>query len=255
MPVPKYDMKGKVVLITGGRTGIGRAFALAFAGAGADVAVAARTNEKGELDKVAEEIKKLGRRSLAIRADVSVKSDVETMVNETTSKLGDIDILINNAGICPEGFLLDTDEETWDQTMDINVKGVFFCSQAVAKLMVQRKTGNIINMSSTAGLKAFSKITAYCVSKAAVAMLTKTMAKELGDYGIRVNAIAPGIVPTSMGDVLLKNPEHLKATLAARIIKRLGSTDDMVNAALFLASDAASWITGHILPVEGGYLV
>jgi len=255
MSAPKYDMKGKVVLVTGGRTGIGRAFALAFAGAGADVAVCARTNEKSELDKVAEEIKELGRRSLAVKADVSVKSDVNAMVRETCRTLGDIDILINNAGICPFGFLLDTEEEVWDQTMDINVKGTYLCSQAVARVMVARKKGNIINMCSTAGIKAWPNATAYCASKAAVAMLTKTMAKELGDYGIRVNALAPGIVPTAMGDNLLKKPGYLKATISNRIIKRLGSTDDMVNAALFLASDAASWITGHILPVEGGYLV
>ena len=255
MSAAEYDMNGKVVLITGGRTGIGRAFALAFARMGADVAISSRTNPDGQMDKVVDEIHALGRRGLAIISDVSIKKDVDYMVEETTDKLGDIDVLINNAGISPLGFLLDTDEETWDRTMNINAKGLFLCSQAVARLMVRRKTGNIINMSSTAGLKAWPDATAYCASKAAVAMLTKTMAKELGDYGIRVNAIAPGLVPTSMSEKLVNDPEHMKFTIAARLIKRLGTTDDMVHAALFLASDASSWITGHILPVEGGYLV
>ena len=255
MSSAEYDMNGKVVLITGGRTGIGRAFALAFARMGADVAISSRTNPDGQMDKVVDEINALGRRGLAIISDVSIKKDVDYMVEETTDKLGDIDVLINNAGISPLGFLLDTDEETWDRTMNINAKGLFLCSQAVARLMVRRKTGNIINMSSTAGLKAWPDATAYCASKAAVAMLTKTMAKELGDYGIRVNAIAPGLVPTSMSEKLVNNPEHMKFTIAARLIKRLGTTDDMVHAALFLASDASSWITGHILPIEGGYLV
>ncbi len=255
MSAAEYDMNGKVVLITGGRTGIGRAFALAFAQMGADVAISSRTNPDGQMDKVVDEVNALGRRGLAIISDVSIKKDVDYMVEETTDKLGDIDVLINNAGISPLGFLLDTDEETWDRTMNINAKGLFLCSQAVARLMVRRKTGNIINMSSTAGLKAWPDATAYCASKAAVAMLTKTMAKELGDYGIRVNAIAPGLVPTSMSEKLVNDPEHMKFTIAARLIKRLGTTDDMVHAALFLASDASSWITGHILPVEGGYLV
>ncbi len=248
------SMTGKVVLVTGGRTGIGRAFALAFAQAGADVAIVSRTNEKGELDKVAEEIKKLGRRSLAIKADVSIKSDVTAMVEETCRKLGDIDILINNAGICPMGFLLDTEEDTWDQTMDINLKGTYLCSQAVGKIMVKRKKGNIINMSSSAGLKSWPNAVAYCVSKAGVAMLTKAMAKELGAHGIRVNALAPDTVPTSMTAPMLSDPEYAKTSAIKRPIQRLGTTDDMVNAVLFLTSESASWITGQILSVDGGFL-
>jgi NAD(P)-dependent dehydrogenase (short-subunit alcohol dehydrogenase family) len=249
-----FDMSGKVALITGGRTGIGRAFALAFAQAGADVAICSRSNKNNELNKVAGEIEQLGRRSLAIQADVSIKSNVTTMVEETCQKLGGIDILINNAGISPMGFLLDTEEDIWDRTMDINLKGSYLCSQAVGSIMVKHKKGIIINISSTAGLKPWANATAYSVSKAGTAALTRTLAKELGDYGIRVNAIAPGIVPTEMTEDMLSDPEYKKETIAMRLLKRLGSTDDIANAALFLASDAASWITGQILIVDGGYL-
>ncbi len=254
MSIPTYSMAGKVALITGGRTGLGKAFALAFAEAGADVAICSRTDKDGELTAVAEEIKQLGRHSLAIKADVSRKVDVDNMVGKVMDEFGDIDILINNAGINIFKAFLDTDEDTWDQVIDIDLKGCFLCSQAAARIMVERKKGNIINISSMAGLKARSPRAAYCVAKAGVIMLTRVLALELGSYNIRVNAIAPGAVRTPFSEPFFSNPEAVKEALANTPLRRLGETSDIIGAALFLASDAASWITGHTIAIDGGYL-
>jgi len=246
-------MTGKVVLITGGRTGMGRAFALAFAKAGADVAICSRTNEGDGLEAVAEEIRKLGQHALAIKADVSRKNDVENMVKKTIAELGDIDVLINNAGILARGPLLETEEDIWDKLIDTNLKGCYLCSQAVGRAMVKRKKGNIINIASIAGLKPIPLRTAYAISKAGVIMLTRVLARELGSYNIRVNAIAPGTIRTRMSEALISGPEAPEI-LANISLGRFGETNDVIGAALFLASDAASWITGHTLLIDGGFL-
>ena len=257
MSIPNYTMTGKVALITGGRSGIGRAFALAFAEAGADVAICSRTIEGGGLEAVADEIRKLGRRALAIRADVSHKTDVENMAKKTVAELGDIDILINNAGISLRSLqrsLLETEEEAWDKVIDINLKGTYLCSQAVGRLMAEQKKGNIINIASDAGFKALPFLGTYCISKAGVVMLTRVLARELGSYNIRVNAIAPSLVKTPLTEARLSKPGAIEAESANYPLGRIGETDDIVGAALFLASDSASWITGHTLVVDGGFL-
>ena len=253
MSIPNSTMTGKVVLITGGRTGMGRAFALAFAKAGADVAICSRTNEGDGLEAVAEEIRKLGQHALAIKADVSRKNDVENMVKKTIAELGDIDVLINNAGILARGPLLETEEDIWDKLIDTNLKGCYLCSQAVGRTMVKRKKGNIINIASIAGLKPIPLRTAYAISKAGVIMLTRVLARELGSYNIRVNAIAPGTIRTQMSEALISGPEAPEI-LANISLGRFGETNDVIGAALFLASDAASWITGHTLLIDGGFL-
>jgi len=253
MSIPNSAMTGKVVLITGGRTGMGRAFALAFAKAGADVAICSRTNEGDGLEAVAEEIRKLGQHALAIKADVSRKNDVENMVKKTITELGDIDVLINNAGILARGPLLETEEDIWDKLIDTNLKGCYLCSQAVGRAMVKRKKGNIINIASIAGLKPIPLRTAYAISKAGVIMLTRVLARELGSYNIRVNAIAPGTIRTQMSEALISGPEAPEI-LANISLGRFGETNDVIGAALFLASDAASWITGHTLLIDGGFL-
>jgi len=253
MSIPNSTMTGKVVLITGGRTGMGRAFALAFAKAGADVAICSRTNEGDGLEAVAEEIRKLGQHALAIKADVSRKNDVENMVKKTIAELGDIDVLINNAGILARGPLLETEEDIWDKLIDTNLKGCYLCSQAVGRAMVKRKKGNIINIASIAGLKPIPLRTAYAISKAGVIMLTRVLARELGSYNIRVNAIAPGTIRTRMSEALISGPEAPEI-LANISLGRFGETNDVIGAALFLASDAASWITGHTLLIDGGFL-
>ena len=253
MNIPNFTMTGKIALITGGRTGMGRAFALAFAEAGADIVICSRTNEDDGLEAVAAEIKKLGQRALAIRADVSRKDDVENMVKKAIAELGDIDILINNAGILVRGPLLEAVEDIWDRMIDTNLKGCYLCSQAVGRIMVERKRGNIINVASIAGLSSMTLRTAYSISKAGVIMLTRVLARELGSYNIRVNAIAPGTVRTRMSEAVISSPEFAKI-LANTPLGRFGEVNDITGAALFLASDAASWITGHTLLVDGGYL-
>ena len=252
MSIPSLAMAGKVALITGGRTGLGRAFALAFAEAGADVAVCSRTNEGGELEAVADKIRKLGRRALAIRADVSHKADVENMVKKTVAELGNIDVLINNAGVVIWGSLFEAEEDAWDYVIDTNLKGCYLCSQAVGRLMVERKKGVIINIASTAGLRPSLNRTAYSVSKAGLIMLTKVLARELGSHNIRVNAIAPWIVETPITEAMRSEIGTTDIALANVPLGRIGETDDIIGAALFLASDAAGWITGHTIVVDGG---
>jgi len=254
MGAPDLTMTGKVALITGSRRGIGKAFALAFAEAGADIAICDVTYEGGELETVANEIVKIGRRALPIKADISCKADVDEMVKKTIAELGTIDTLINNAGINPLASVFDTDEKTWDRVMDVNVKGYFLCSQAAGRLMVERGSGNIINMASVNGWKALVNRSAYCVSKAGVIMLTKVLAREFGPHKVRVNALAPYITKTPMMEGFLQDPEITRTRLEPLAMRRFGETNDIVGAALFLASDVASWITGHILVVDGGYL-
>ena len=254
MGAPDLTMTGKVALITGSRRGIGKAFALAFAEAGADIAICDVTYEGGELETVANEIVKIGRRALPIKADISCKADVDEMVNKTIAELGTIDTLINNAGINPLASVFETDEDTWDRVMDVNVKGYFLCSQAVGRLMTKRGSGNIINMASVNGWKALVNRSAYCVSKAGVIMLTKVLAREFGPHKVRVNALAPYITKTPMMEGFLQDPEITRTRLEPLAMRRFGETNDIVGAALFLASDVASWITGHILVVDGGYL-
>jgi NAD(P)-dependent dehydrogenase (short-subunit alcohol dehydrogenase family) len=254
MGAPDLTMTGKVALITGSRRGIGKAFALAFAEAGADIAICDVTYEGGELETVANEIVKLGRRALPIKADISCKADVDEMVNKTIAELGTIDTLINNAGINPLASVFETDEDTWDRVMDVNVKGYFLCSQAAGRLMTKRGSGNIINMASVNGWKALVNRSAYCVSKAGVIMLTKVLAREFGPHKVRVNALAPYITKTPMMEGFLQDPEITRTRLEPLAMRRFGETNDIIGAALFLASDVASWITGHILVVDGGYL-
>lgn len=257
MNVPTSTMAGKVALITGGRVGIGKALALAFAEAGANVTICSRTDKAG-LEAVVDKIRKLGRLALAVKADVSCKADVENMVKKAVAELGDIDILINNAGIFIQRPLLEIEEDVRDEVIDINLKGCYLCSQAVGRLMVERKKGNIINMTSTDGFVALPPDGVYCVSKAGVIMLTRLFARELGKYNIRVNAIAPWIVKTPMvtaaGTAGEDADEYTRAEWDSLPLQRFGETDDVVGAALFLVSDAASWITGHTLAVDGGRL-
>ena len=252
MSIPTLTMVGKTVLITGGRRGIGRALALAFAEAGADVAVCSRTNEGGKLEGVADEIRKFGRRALAIRADVSHKADVENMVKKTVAELGTFDILINNAGIVIWGSLFEAEEDAWDKVINTNLKGSYLCSQAVGRLMVEQKKGVIINIASTGGLRPALNRTAYSISKAGIIMLTRVLAHELGSYNIRVNAIAPWIIETPITEAMRRNIGTKDIALANVPLGRIGETDDIIGTALFLASDAAGWITGHTIVIDGG---
>lgn len=245
MTIPNFSLENKVAVITGGKRGIGKGIALTFAEAGADVAVCGRTLP--DLEKVAEEIKALGRRSLAMKADVSEKRDVENLMERTVREFGTIDILVNNAVVYTGGPLVELSEENWDNTVDIGLKGFFLCSQAAAKVMMEKKQGCIINMSSTAGIRPTGRQGAYSIIKAAGIMVTKLLAAELAEYNIRVNALAPTVVKTE-----LVNPDLLKGFMTQLPLGRLTELDELTSAALFLASDAASYISGHTLIVDGG---
>lgn len=245
MTIPNFSLENKVAVITGGKRGIGKGIALTFAEAGADVAVCGRTLP--DLEKVAEEIEALGRRSLAMKADVSEKRDVENLMERTVREFGTIDILVNNAVVYTGGPLVELSEETWDNTVDIGLKGFFLCSQAAAKVMMEKKQGCIINMSSTAGIRPTGRQGAYSIIKAAGIMVTKLLAAELAEYNIRVNALAPTVVKTE-----LVNPDLLKGFMTQLPLGRLTELDELTSAALFLASDAASYISGHTLIVDGG---
>ena len=257
MTLPNFSLDGKVALVTGGSSGIGRAIALTFAEAGADVAVCAR--HLPALQKVADEIHTLGRRSLAIQADIGIKANVDSMVDRTTREFGTIDILVNNA--CATNLhtpLVELREEDWDIVMDTDLKGYHLCSQAVARLMMEKKKGNIINTSSVSAVKPETPIGAYSMAKAGVAMLTKVLAAELAPYNIRVNAIGPSLVRTGLTEHYWSEPgglDKIKLSVDHTPLKRLTEARDVAATALFLASDASHSITGHTIFVDGGFLI
>lgn len=252
MGIPDLSLEGKVAVVTGGRQGIGKAIALTLAEAGADVVVCGRTLP--DLEKVAEEIRALGRRSLAVQTDVSRKSEVDNLVQRVEDELGTIDILVNNAGISGRATLFEASEDEWDRVMDVNLRGCYLCSQAVGKGMIERKKGNIISIASTDGLSAETLRMPYNISKAGVVMLTRVLARQLSSYGIRVNAIAPGWIRTEMTRLLWDYPERLKLVEAEIPLGRIAEPGEMAGVALFLASEASSYITGHTIVADGGML-
>ena len=252
MSIPGVSLAGKVAIITGGKRGIGKAIALTLAEAGADVVVCSRRIEDGELAAVAEEIQGLGRRSLAVQANITHKTDVDNLVQRVMDEFGVIDILVNNAAMNIMAPLLDLREDGWDRVLNTDLKGYYLCCQAVGKRMVERRSGNIINMASTGAMKARERMGAYCIAKAGVVMLTRVLALELASYNIRVNAIAPSIVKTKFSQPLWSAPDILKQVEAEIPLGRLAEVGDIIGSALFLASDTSSYITGHTIIVDGG---
>jgi len=244
-------LEKKVALVTGGSRSIGRAIALGFAREGADIAVNYVSNTE-EARNTVQEIEALGRRALAVRADTSKRSEVQAMVNEVWERLGPIDILVNNAGVQKRVFFLDLEEKDWDWILGVNLKGYYLVGQAVAARMQTGKQGVIINISSEAAGFPAPRMTAYCVSKAGVAMLTKCMALELAQHGIRVNALAPGLTRTDINRKDLEDEDFLKLRLARIPLGRVMNPEDLVGAALFLASSDSQTATGTTLQVDGG---
>ena len=244
-------LKGKVALITGSTRGIGKEFAIGFAREGADVIVNGRNLEKAKA--VAEEVKSLGVKSIAIGADVSLSQDVTRMVEEAIQSLGRIDLLVNNAGVNP--FILEAEkikEEGWDLVIDVNLKGVFLCCQAVGKKMIEQGGGKIINISSVVGFLGEQGFLPYSVSKAGVMMLTRVLAYEWSKHNILVNAIAPGFIAGGMNTPIL-NKEVLVSGLTQQVpLKRLGKPEEIVQVALFLASEDSSYINGTTIVADGG---
>lgn len=240
-----------MAIVTGGGRGIGKAIALAFAKEGADIVVASRT--LSEIEKVASEIESLGRRALAREVDVSICSQVEDLVTATVDKFGKIDILINNAGWSKLQPIMETTDEIWDRIVKVNLYACFFCSRAVAREMVKRKEGKILNIASISGIRGSVRRGPYGAAKAGMINLTKVMAGELGKYGINVNAIAPGPIET---ELLLREvgEELLKDYVRSLCLNQLGKVEDVAKAALFLCSSDSDFITGHTLPVDGGFV-
>ena len=254
MSLPNFSLEGKVAVVTGGRRGLGKGMALTLAAAGADVAICDLVAEDGELEVVAGEIKKLGRRSLAVKVDVTQKSEVDALVKKVEEELGPIDILVNNAGISSGYTMLETTEDEWHKVIDTDLTSCYLCSQAVGKGMVERRRGSIISIASGAGIRGFAGRNTYNIAKAGVIMLTKVLARDWGKYNIRVNAIAPTIVKTEMSRGMQEDPKA-EAAEAARIpLGRLGEVSDFAGPVLLLASDASSYITGHTIVVDGGQL-
>jgi NAD(P)-dependent dehydrogenase (short-subunit alcohol dehydrogenase family) len=249
-------LEGQVALVTGGRRGIGRAIALALAGAGADIAVADAVTEDGRLDGVAREIEKLGRSSLAVKADISRTGEVEMMTNSVMARFGQINSLVNCAGVwLPGPTLVDCPEEQWDRVIDVNLKGTYLCCRSVARIMLKQKSGNIINLSSQVGLNPGLGAGAYSISKAGIIMMTRQLALELAHAGIRVNALAPGIVKTDFNIDLWRGPENERRLANGVPLGRLAEPEDIARTAVFLASDDAAYITGAAIPVDGGWRV
>ena len=247
-------LDNKVAIVTGGGTGIGYKIAMTFAGEGADVVVCGRT--MSTLEGVAEEIRALGRKSLAIPVDVSDREQVRKMVKQALEAFGKIDILVNNAGIGPRGLIIDMTEEDWDAVIDTNLKGLFFCTQTVARHMIEKRYGKIINISSTASLGAIEPgQSPYAASKSGVNTFTKASAREFGPYGINVNAIAPGriLTPLVYADRTQEQlEEFIEAGVSGAVLGRLGTVEDIAHLALFLASDDSDFITAEIIACNGG---
>ena len=250
----QFSLEGKVALVTGGSRGIGRATALGFARAGADVVVASR--KLPDLEKVADEITGLGRKSLAVSAHVGRMEQITSLVEKVVAEFGKIDILVNNAGTSPVYTpALDFEEAIWDAIMNLNLKGLFFLSQAAARVMKEHDGGSIINVASVDAFRPEVNIGAYAISKAGATMVTKVMAVELAQYNIKVNTMAPGNVHTRLGDSRFEVvPGYEKELLSRTPLGHIADPEEMVGTMIYLASDASSYVTGQTFIVDGGFL-
>lgn len=249
-----FDFTGKVAIVTGGGRGIGPTIAVAFADAGADVTVTSRT--KSELDKVVKDIEATGRKGLAVAADIGKAKEVQKVVDATVDKFGKVDILVNNAGFFPYNLFLDMTEEDWDRVQDTNIKGQFLMAQAAARQMVkQGHGGKIVNIASVEGeFPITAGRTHYHASKGAIINFTRGLAKELAQYNINVNAVAPGLTDTPGAQAMTGG--YSLDSFGDRIpLGRLGKPEDIAPPVLFMASDAARYIAGFTLFVEGGMLL
>ena len=275
MSLSDFSLIGKKALIIGARRNMGKAFALGLAEAGADVAISDVNLESGQLQIVADEIQEMGRKSLALKADISNQEDVKKLVKKVVKEFGTIDILMNVAVMYHSRSMVDLDEDSWDKLTDVNLKGYWLMIQEVSPIMMKQKSGSIINLTSRGGLKAHADkmMGNYAIVKSGIAMMTRQYCRYLGPYNIRVNAIAPSLVEWEEfpGQENLKKKEKAskkekKETTQEQKFEswltgpenlplgRVATFEEMANAAVFLASDASSYVTGTILNVDGGYM-
>jgi len=245
------QLANQIAVVTGAGRGIGRAIALKFASEGADVVCVSRTAENSE--KVAAEIRALGRRAWAYAADVSKSSEVQTATETILSDAGAVHILVNNAGVTRDGLLMRMSEEDWDTVLDTNLKGAFLFTKAFTRGFIKQRSGRILNVASVIGLTGNAGQSNYASSKAGLIGFTKSLARELASRGVTVNALAPGFIETDMTGGLKE--EHRQEILKTIPLNCLGQADDIANAALFLASPAARYITGQVLAVDGGMVM
>ena len=275
MSLSSFSLQGKKALVVGARRNMGKGFALGLAEAGADVAVTDVNLESGQLQAVADEIKKMGRNSLALKADISSQEEVKKLVENVVKEFGTIDILMNVAVMYHPKSVVDLDEESWDKLTDVNLKGYWLMIQEVSPIMMNQKSGSIINLTSRGGLKAHADkmMGNYAIVKSGIAMMTRQYCRYLGPYNVRVNAIAPSLVeweefpgqeniktkssPPKKENKKITDEEKFESWLTGPEnlpLGRVATFEEMANAAVFLASDASSYVTGTILNVDGGYM-
>jgi NAD(P)-dependent dehydrogenase (short-subunit alcohol dehydrogenase family) len=248
----QFSLEGKVAVVTGSSRGIGRAIAEGLASAGAAVVVNGRDPEAAQT--VAGVIAAAGGKSLAVSADVSQAAEVERLIDVTASTFGRLDILVNNAGISPYYKPAERmTEAEWDDVMRVNLKSVFLCCHAAGRVMIPQNSGRIINLSSIGGMVALPRLIAYCSAKGAINQVTRVLAVEWAPHRILVNAIAPGFIETDLTKGLRENPKHLDSLLRQVPLGRLGKPTEIVGAAIYLASDASSYVTGQMLEISGGW--
>ena len=250
MAIPSMDQTEKVIVVTGARRGLGRQFALTFAEAGADAAISDIEANDGLLEQTADEIRALGSRAITVQTDVTSKAQVDEMVARVLDEFGRIDVLINNAGIAHRANILEISEEEWDLMLCTHMKGTLFCTQAVSKTMIEQGSGAIVNLASI-GAKMKGTIP-YAIAKRGIVQMTQGFGELLGPHGIRVNAMAPGTIKTDMTRRQWEPPGALEATLDTIPLGRLGQPQDTANLALFLCSEAASFINGALITIDGG---
>lgn len=248
---PDFRLDSKIALITGSARGIGNACALALANAGADIALGLRDKTTGH--ELTNKIEKMGRRVIRLQMDISNLDEINTAIDDTVRHFGRLDILVNNVGVAPESVAEHVSEQNFDYTLNVNLKGTFFVTQAAAKVMIKQKYGRIINISSQAGFVALPEESVYCMTKAAINHLTRCLAVEWAKYNILVNAVAPTFIFTPGTEEYLKDEKSKENVIANIPLGRIGEPADVAGAVVFLASSAASMITGEVMRIDGGW--
>ena len=252
MPHPALDLAGRVAVVVGGTSGIGRALAAGLARGGADVVATSRSAD--HVAAAAAEIEAAGRRTLRVTSDVHDEATLETVLRQSIDAFGKVDILVNCAGRTKRTPTIDLSDREWTEILDTNATGTLRACRVFGRHMIERRYGRIINVASLTSFVSMLEVTAYSASKAAVASLTKSLALEWAPHGVVVNAIAPGVFRTALNQALLDGTARGQELLARTPMRRFGCVDELAGAAVFLASEAASFVTGHVLVVDGGFL-